>query len=127
MWRFMTVGQRPFFLDDKGKLCLELRPVLPGQLFSDKPKVMEISCEESAEKLELPAGTFAFRLLGHTLAVYHNENRSNTFGPGGVSPQRIELRHGGDICADIKGNVILLPYAQEIRSGKLDRIDIYLN
>jgi hypothetical protein len=130
MWRFMTVGQRPFFLDDKGGLCLALKPALPGWLFTDKPKSVEINrgkSAQSAEKLDLPAGTFACRMLGRTLAVYHNGERRDTFGPGGVSPQRIEIRRGGEIFASVKGNIVPPPYAQEIREGKFDRIDIYFN
>lgn len=124
MWRIMTIGQNPFFLNEKEKLCLKLEPILPGWLFL-KEEQTEHFIGAKLEPMTFPANTFSFRLLGKTLAVYYNESRKNTFGEGGVKVLRTELRRSG-AATNIEGCMIPDPYAQKIRRGDYDRINIYL-
>lgn len=125
MWRIMTIGQSPFFLNEKGKLCLKLDPVLPGWLFLKGEDKTEYFPAAKPVPMIFPANTFSFQLLGKTLAVYYNESRKNTFGEGGVKVLRTELRRSG-AATNIEGCVIPAPYAQKIRRGDYDRINIYL-
>lgn len=127
MWLCMTVGQKPFYLNEEGKLCLEFKPVLPGWLFTDKPKDIDIYREMKKETLHLPANTFAFNFLGRTLTVYHNEEGKDTFGGSPACISRIVLYKSGKEVAAIKGSVIPSPYSRHIRDGAVDRIDVFIN
>jgi len=126
MWLFMTAGQAPFGLDGVGGLTLAFRPVLPGWLFTETVRTADYFDETGGfHQIEIPAGSFAFRFLGHTLVVYHNECRRDTFGPDGVKIVRMLLAAPGG-TVELAGSVIGIPYSQEIRDGKFSRIDIYL-
>jgi hypothetical protein len=126
IWRYMTAGQRPFFMNENGELNLELHPVLPAWLFTTQPKLVEVFCGDKLAKIDLPANSFAFKLLGDTFTVYHNETRKDTFGAGGAVINKIELYCGENIVATINGSVIPQPYAQKVREGGFDKIEIYL-
>jgi len=125
MWLYMTVGQKPFYLNEEGKLCLEFKPVLPGWLFTSKSKDIKIYKEMKQEALYLPAGTFAFNFLGRILTVYHNNERKNTFGKSPVCIRRIVLHKSGQVVVTIKGSVITSPYSLHVRDGIIDRIDVF--
>ncbi|MCL2322290.1 MAG: cellobiose phosphorylase, partial [Oscillospiraceae bacterium] len=123
MWLFITVGQKPFTLDADKNLTLEFKPVLPSWLFTEKSKKINIT---GFTEIELPANVFAFNFLGQILTVYHNISHKDTFGPNAARITAIRL-------TDLDGKVVVLdkgfiglPYAEDIRSGKYMRIDIYL-
>ncbi|MBU1867023.1 MAG: hypothetical protein KKD13_00940, partial [Candidatus Margulisbacteria bacterium] len=59
MWLTMTTGKRLFFLDQTGKLCFQLKPVLPAWLFKQ--------------------GELSFRLFGKIEVVYLNSKRKDSF------------------------------------------------
>jgi hypothetical protein len=124
IWRYMTAGQRPFFMNENNELNLELHPVLPGWLFTAQPKSTEVFCGNQLLKVDLPANSFAFKLLGDTFTVYHNETRKDTFGDDGAKIKKIELFCGDKVTA-IDGSVIPQPYAQKVREGGFDRLEIY--
>jgi hypothetical protein len=126
IWLLMTVGNRPFYLDNDGKLCLEFKPILPGWLFTDKPKDIDIYREMKKETLHLPTNSFAFNFLGRILTVYHNENRKDTFGKLSAIINQIVLYKSGKEFAVIKSFVIPELYSKHIRDGVIDRIDIFL-
>lgn len=115
LWLYMTAGEKPFFLNSEGELCLEFRPVLPGWLFT----------EEEREDISIPANTFAFNFLGNILVIYHNKSRKNTFGEESVKISRIVLKLG-DKTVNLSSGVISSPYAAKVREGEVDRIDIWL-
>lgn len=127
MWLCMTAGQKPFYLNEKGKLCLEFKPVLPGWLFTDKPKDIDIYREMKKETLHLPANSFAFNFLGRILTVYHNEERKDTFGKSPARISQIILHKSEQVAATIKGSVIPSPHSRHIRDGIIDRIDVFMN
>jgi hypothetical protein len=60
IWIIMMAGHQPFYLDSQGVLCLKLKPVLPGWLFTR-------------------ANTVTFTFLGTTVVTYHNALRSDTW------------------------------------------------
>ena len=125
MWIFMVAGRKPFHINNKGELCLELKPVLPGWLFTEEET--RVTIYENMEPKELIFGkdTFAFMFLGKVLTVYHNPDRKDTFGRNAAKIERIEIHKDGRVI-NVDGSVITLPYSKEIREGKIDRLDIYL-
>jgi hypothetical protein len=126
MWLFMVVGKRPFYLDNAGKLCLEFKPVLPGWLFTDAPKNAEYYTEMRLQRLSLPANTFAFHFLGAILTVYHNPARGDTFGKDRVTIERTVF-HKDNKEISVKGGLIEGSIVKDIRSGMVERIDVFLS
>jgi hypothetical protein len=126
MWILMTAGKNPFFLDRKGKLCLEFKPILPGWLFTKKNESIFFYKDMREEKIILPANSFAFNFLGRVLTIYHNRRRRNTFGKEKASVNRIILYESGSEVADIQGSIISMPYSSDIRNGIIDRIDVFM-
>lgn len=124
MWGYMTSGQKPFCQDEKGNLNLEIKPVLPGWLFSEAEKKIVSYRGSGEEVITLPANTFAFNFLGTVFTVLHNDRRKDTFGPTAAGISRIVLKKGADTI-EIDGGVIAQPYAEQIRDGAMDRIDIF--
>ncbi len=105
MWRVMMFGQQPFFLRD-GALCLAFRPALPGWLFDE-------------------AGTLRSTFLGHTDVVYHNSDRVDVF-PDRASTARMVLRSRDGTTVDLPLAVVEAPYARQVRLGRVERIDVFL-
>ncbi|HLD88501.1 MAG TPA: hypothetical protein VI955_04200, partial [Candidatus Omnitrophota bacterium] len=115
MWLVMSAGHKPFALNTKGELTLEFKPILPGWMFTQKPSG------------GFGAHTYAFKFLGTTLVVYHNTARGNTFGPGAVKPVRAMVKYaGGREPVAVEGTVFTGRLAQDIRGGKVERVDITL-
>ena len=114
MWLIMCAGEKPFYLTKDERLYLELKPVLPGWLFS------------KAAKEGFPRNSFVFKFLGSTLVVYHNPKRKDTFGANGarVSQIRLKPRQGKEVC--LKSSVVAAPYSYEVRRGNIERIDVFL-
>jgi len=126
MWILMTAGKKPFFLDNKDKLCLEFKPVLPGWLFTKKTESVVFYKDMEEETVLLPANSFAFNFLGRTLTVYHNSKRKNTFGREKAFINKIMLYKSGSEVANIQGSIIATPYSSEIRDGIIDKIDVFM-
>lgn len=118
IWLYMNIGKRPFYINEQGKLCLTFEPALPGWLFTQK--------ETKIGKATLPKNTYAFNFLAHTLVVYHNPKRRNTFGPNKCQVKEIALTYPGRRPVKINLNFIVEPHATDIRNGQVERIDIYL-
>ncbi len=127
IWMFMNAGDRPFGLSAKGQLELCFRPALKGDFFSTAKTMVEIpSLSGDVARVEFAAGTYAFNFMGRTLVVYHNPQRKDTFGAQKVEPRRVVLHYPGQKAKEIDGGVIASPYAQDVRSGKVARIDVVL-
>ncbi len=103
MWRLMTMGKQPFQLIE-GELALVFAPALPGWLFKSD-------------------GTFRFRCLGTCTVTVHNPDRRDTWDEG-LKIQRIDL-HSGDETIRIDGGLIQAPYAEGVRQGEFDAIDLF--
>jgi hypothetical protein len=115
IWLIMCAGKKPFYLDKNNKLCAELKPILPGWLFT----------KESREGFK--KNTFSFRFLGKTLVVYHNSKRKNTFGKNSAKIKEIQVK-------PVKGESIILktpyipePLSYQLRQGNIQRLDIILS
>lgn len=107
IWLLMCLGKEPFKVSG-GKLYFELKPILPGWLFTAQ-------------------NTFAFCLLGKTLVVYHNPKKLDTFGDRAVRPTAIELKRKDESDIKFTGSRIPSPFAERVRQGYYDRIDVNLS
>ncbi len=126
IWLLMTVGRKPFYIDDSGNLCLEFKPVLPGWLFTEKPVDVTVYREMKKEIVSLPANAFSFNFMGKVLVVYHNEKRKDTFGKSPASIKKIILYKSRKEVTSIQNSIITMPYAKNIREGTIDRIDVFM-
>jgi hypothetical protein len=125
-WLIMNLGKHPFIVDGAGKLCLRLKPILPGWLFTKEEKsVRYFSREGEIKEILLAEGTYAFMFLSQTLIVYHNPSRKDTFGVKGAKVHQIILDDGKNKL-DFSGHIISFPFAEKVREGKFRRIDVYL-
>jgi len=113
MWLLMNAGPEPFFLDNDGSLSLRFRPVISSKFFK--------------------RGAYSFLFLGHTSVTYINPKGKDTFGKEGVGPVSIRLfgpearpeaKHG--LIAEIEGGIIRSPYAEMVRSGEVERVEVVL-
>lgn len=107
IWLVMNVGRKPFFLNKKEELNLSLEPILPAWLFNR-------------------TGLYHFNFLSNILVTYHNPKRKNTFGKGSVRVKKIVFNDKDGRLKEFPQNIIPSPYAQQIRSGQIKNINIYL-
>jgi hypothetical protein len=114
IWLIMCAGIKPFYLDKKGKLHVEFRPVLKSWLFTQK--------DESG----FSKNTFSFKFLSNTLVVYHNPNKKDTFGNKAAKIKNIGMQYFDGQTILLKGPRILPPHSYDLRSGRISRIDIEL-
>ena len=127
IWLLMNMGNEPFFLDESGKLCLRFRPVLSSELFAKKRQRRSFG-NLSGESIEANFGvnTYSFLFLNSTLVTYINPKRKDTFGPAGVRPLHLSLFDRNGLMAEMNGAGIKAPFAERIRDGKVDRIEVVL-
>ncbi|MBL7197568.1 MAG: hypothetical protein ISS47_05675 [Candidatus Omnitrophica bacterium] len=123
IWLLMNVGDRPFFINEKGKLCLKFSPTLHKDLFTSKKLNY---CINNSKEVTIDKNSYAFNFLGNTLVVYHNSKRLNTYGSNAVKIKEIILEDRQNNKHEILGDLVPEGYSYEVRSGKFSRIDIYL-
>ncbi len=107
MWLIMNVGKAPFFLNKQNELNLRLEPLLAGWLFDKK-------------------GNYSFNFLGKVLVVYHNPKRKNTFGRNATKAEKIIFNDSNANPVEISSDIIPSPFAEQVRSRQIKRIDLYL-
>ncbi len=115
MWLVMNMGTRPFALDEGGHLTLTFKPLLPSWLFTSRPKD------------GTGPGTYIFKLLAKTIVTYHNPRLKDTFGSQAVKPQKIVLSYPHAKKVEIAGEILKEAHALDVREGKIERIDVFLN
>ncbi|MDD5617960.1 MAG: hypothetical protein PHG69_02600, partial [Candidatus Omnitrophica bacterium] len=123
IWLLMNAGCNPFFLDDKGKLCLEFRPILHKDLFTKN----KIKVSNDGGEIIIDKNCYAFNFLGDTLVIYHNPKRLNTYGKNACKIKNIVLEDRKGKKYEISGKMISGDYSNSVRSGKFSRIDIYFS
>jgi len=106
MWLLMNVGDRPFFLDESGKLNLRFNPKLAGWLFKRN-------------------GTYSFIFLSKIKVTYYNPKRKNTFGKNQAKIKTISFKDKDGNLINLSSEVIPHPYAEQIREQKIKAIDVY--
>ncbi|MCM8782937.1 MAG: cellobiose phosphorylase, partial [Candidatus Omnitrophica bacterium] len=107
IWAIMNVGLNPFFLDEKNELNLRFKPLLAGWLFKKD-------------------GTYSFNFLSKVKVIYHNLKRKDTFGKNPAEIKEILFKDKDDLPVKILFDTIPSPYADQIRSLQIRKIDIYL-
>ncbi|MBN1406074.1 MAG: hypothetical protein JW946_06105 [Candidatus Omnitrophica bacterium] len=117
MWLMMCAGKRPFYLDNYGKLRLELKPILPSWLFFAK------GGSASGGK----RNTFSFRFLNKTTVVYHNPKAKNTFGKAAPKIKSITIKPFNKKAITLNTPFIPAPFSYDARDGKIEQIDIVLS
>lgn len=118
MWLLMTLGPQPFRQDADGQLAFAPQPALPGEWFTTARTTVAWGATEQV----IPAHAFGCALLGHTLLVYHNAERRDTFGPDAVHPVRYQVDGGAPINAATLGPADAL----RLRDRQVARLDVWL-
>jgi hypothetical protein len=127
MWMLMNVGAAPFSLDEKGGVVLRLRPCLPASLFTRKSVTRSFTDADGRERsLAVPADSMAFLFLGRVVVLYRNARRKDTFGPRAVQVKRMVLKDNAGRVQAIEGDVIMSPWAAEVRDGLWTTIEVTL-
>ncbi|MFC1594505.1 hypothetical protein ACFL38_04180 [Candidatus Omnitrophota bacterium] len=126
IWLLMAIGEKPFFLNSKKEINLQFRPSLPRWLFTTKKAEHQYYKDGKKLKVVLEKDCFGFMFLGTTVVVYHNPQRRDTFGRTSATRQRIVLRIKQK-NVEIASHTIPALYAEKIRNGEVDRIDIFLS
>jgi len=121
IWTLMNIGKKPFFLNENNELNLRFEPVLASWLF----KPVKRGARYHLPELKTDA-IYGFNFLGGTWVVYHNPGKKDTFGAKGVKPVSISLLDKLGGSRRIDSPVIPSPLAEDIRQGKMERIDIIL-
>lgn len=103
MWLIMMTGKKIFTLDDHGKLCFQLAPILPSWLFKK--------------------GELSFKLLGSIEVTYINPKKKNTWEGLSVASYKLTIE-GKEV--EVTGPVISEPYASLIRNRKVTQISAVL-
>lgn len=106
IWLVMNIGRNPFYLNAKNELELIFKPCLKGWLFNQ-------------------AGLYTFNFLSQIQVVYHNPKRKDTFGVGGVKPQRIVFKDKNSKPVEITSDTIPSSYAHQIRLCQIKKIEVY--
>ncbi|MBN1898198.1 MAG: hypothetical protein JW827_05435 [Spirochaetes bacterium] len=126
IWIAMTSGLSPFYL--KGdKLFLKFKPQLASWMFTQENKKVIIYQKGLSEEIAVPKNTFCFKFLDKAVVLYHNPDRKDTFGNQAAVIRTIKLTYHNNKVIELKSDIIPLPYSQEIREGKVKRIDLILH
>ncbi|MFH1355096.1 MAG: cellobiose phosphorylase, partial [Candidatus Omnitrophota bacterium] len=107
IWLIINSGIKPFYLNDSAELNLRFQPILAGWLFDRR-------------------GRYSFNFLGRIQVTYHNLKRKSTFGRNAAKVKKIILHNRLKEPVKIQSDFIPAPYAQQIRSRQIERIDIFL-
>ncbi|MDD2702412.1 MAG: cellobiose phosphorylase [Candidatus Omnitrophica bacterium] len=110
IWLLINIGEKPFSLNKTGELTLKLSPALAGWLFY-------------ADKKDY---TYSFKFLSKIDVVYHNPKRKNTFGKNSVSVKKISFKDKNGSPIEINSDIIPAPYAEQIRSRQITKIEAHL-
>ena len=128
MWTLMVAGEKPFFIDENGKLRLRFRPVLPSWLFTRKERTCRYHNNDGEVKsVMIPRNAFAFKFIGKVLVVYHNQACRNTFGKDAAKVVSYQMNYGDGKQQSVSGEVLDTLLALDVREGHIDRIDVVLS
>jgi hypothetical protein len=107
IWLKVNLGPKPFFLNEKNELNLRFNPILHKRLFDKK-------------------GEYSFNFLSRIKVTYHNPKKKDTFGKNPARIRQISFKDKNNSPVEISSDTIPLPFADQIRSRQVNKIDIYL-
>ena len=122
----MTVGEKPFRIDENGRLVLTFNPVIPAWLFTKKEEEKQLWINNRKLKRKFAANTFSFMFLGNILVTYKNPLRKDTFGGDGVKPVSAKIKDVKGKISKIKGGLFDEDIALKVRARKIQSIEIEL-
>lgn len=80
MWLLMCAGDSPFVVEASGELRLNLRPAVPGKLFTEEARTLKWRNRAGRRiEAEVPEGSFCFMFLGTYPVVYRNAARADSW------------------------------------------------
>jgi hypothetical protein len=107
IWLKINLGAKPFFLNEKDELNLCFNPILNSWLFNKK-------------------GEYSFNFLSKIKVTYYNAKKKDTFGKNAAKIRKITFNDKNNSPVEILSDTIPAPYATQIRSRQINKIDIYL-
>lgn len=128
IWTLMVAGENPFFLNKEGQLVLKLQPALPGWFFTREKSTRRFHDKGGRlRKVVVPKNALAFKFLGKTLVIYHNQKRKDTFGKGGAKIASYRLRYDDGKEKTVSGDALETSLARVVREGRVEQIDVVLS
>ena len=126
-WILMVAGERPFRIDEEGKLQLVLEPALAEWLFTKHAQRLPYHDPIRGRiDVEVPANSFAFKLLGRTLVIYRNDARRNTWGADGARPVRYAFTFRDGKQRVVEGPGVDADLARAVRDGRVEQVVVAL-
>lgn len=127
MWTIVVAGERPFFLDENRRLRLRLQPILPEWLFTKAEGTYRYWDDRDGwTDVPVPENCFAFKFIGRTLVIYHNEKRQATFGKDGAQVGAYTLEYRDGTVRTVRGDSLDTSPATDVRDGQVRRMDVIL-
>ena len=128
IWTIMVAGEHPFFLDENRRLRLRLRPVIPDWLFTTAEGAHKYWDDRDGWRDVLVSeNCFAFKFIGKTLVVYHNQERKATFGKDGAQVVAYTLKFVDGTTRSVTGDSLEPSLAMDVREGRVRRMDMVLS
>lgn len=106
MYKLMFIGPELFYLNDSGKLEMQLVPALPSWVFDDENSEKETMYDKDGNPV------VKFKLFGSILVTYHNPGGVNRYGENPKS-YTVAMDGGAEIVID--GPTIPTDTAETIR------------
>ena len=106
IWKHMFIGPKMFYLNDEGKVEMQLVPALPSWLFEDPEGDSDPTFDEEGNHI------ITFKLFASIPVTYHNPGASNLFG---VNPKSYKITFVDRPAVTIDGPTIPTETALEIR------------
>lgn len=106
MWQIMMFGQNIFRME-KGELVLGLEPLIPSYLLGKRD-------------------TIEVTFLGKTKVIYHVKNTGKDYIPGEYQIKEYRLLFKDGKTQNIYSNVISGNVAQAVRTGEINKIEVYI-
>jgi len=114
-------------LDENLRLRLRLQPILPDWLFTkDTGTHRYWDDEDGWTDILIPGNCFAFKFIGRTLVIYHNERRKATFGKDRSQVTSHLLTYSDGTTRTVPGDILDTCSAIDVRGGRVCRIDVIL-
>lgn len=117
IWKLMFLGPELFFLDESGKLTMQLQPAIPEWLFEDPEGNTDPTYDEDGNH------TVVFKLFASIPVTYHNPGGATLYG---TNPKSYKITMTSGDVVTIDGPTIPETTAKVIRRvSSVTSIDAY--
>lgn len=117
MWKHMFIGPKPFFLNEKNQLEMQLAPALPSWLFEDESSDSDPIFDKDGNHM------VTFKLFAAIPVTYHNPGGRDLFGE---TPKKYKVTMIDGTSVDVNGSTIQTKEALAIRRvSPVESIDAY--